>query len=114
MKQGSANMWWIIIGAVVALVVMVVLMVIFTGKSNTLEIGLLDCASKGGTCKEAAACTASGGSVSSAFTCSDEAESCCFEGKKLKSRGEECTKNSDCLSNNCKILGSGQPGTCEG
>ena len=50
MKRGSANMWWIIIGAVIALVVMIILMVMFTTKSTKLEGGLSACDSKGGYC----------------------------------------------------------------
>jgi len=45
-------MWWIIIGAVIALIVLVVLLVIFTGKTNILETELLNCESKGGRCVE--------------------------------------------------------------
>jgi len=43
-------MWWIIIGAVIALVVLIILMVMFTGKTSLLEQGLISCDSKGGTC----------------------------------------------------------------
>ena len=43
-------MWWIIIGAVIALIVLVVLMVIFTSKTRILEGELLSCESKGGIC----------------------------------------------------------------
>src|SRR3989344_3482093 len=50
MKKGDSNMWWIIIGAVIALIVLVVLLVIFTGKTNILETELLSCQSKGGRC----------------------------------------------------------------
>jgi hypothetical protein len=50
LKKGSANMWWIIIGAVIALVVMIILMVMFTGKTQPLEAGLSSCESKGGVC----------------------------------------------------------------
>ena len=49
-KKASANMWWIIIGAVIALVVMIILMVMFTGKTQPLEQGLSDCEGKGGVC----------------------------------------------------------------
>ena len=43
-------MWWIIIGAVIALVVLIILMVMFTGKTSILEQGLISCDSKGGKC----------------------------------------------------------------
>jgi len=88
MKKASANMWWIIIGAVIALIVMIVLLVMFTGKSGTLEKGILDCESKGGTCMdkgmEQTTCKDKGGTVSSAFTCTKENDKerfCCFEGQ---------------------------------
>ena len=51
-RKADANMWWIIIGAVIALVVLIVLLFMFTGKSGALEGGLLDCQSKGGECTQ--------------------------------------------------------------
>ena len=85
-KKADANMWWIIIGAVIALVVLIILMVIFTGKSNKLEGGLLDCESKSGKCIDENSCRALDGTVSSAFDCSgsktNPAGICCFPGKK--------------------------------
>lgn len=79
-KKADANMWWIIIGAVIALVVMVVLMIMFTDKTTTVEGGLLDCESKGGTCVGETTCRINyQGTVSSAFTCPDKAKpECCF------------------------------------
>ena len=80
MKKASANMWWIIIGAVIALVVLIVMLMIFTGKSSSLEDGILDCKGKGGSCeKTAEQCT---GTVSRAFNCPGETNPdivCCFE-----------------------------------
>jgi len=95
-------MWWIIIGAVIALIVMIVLLVMFTGKSGTLEKGILDCEGKGGTCfaydspqptfeqkvaTENSKCKDGGGTISSAFTCTNAGTGsnaiprfCCFEG----------------------------------
>ncbi len=80
LKKADANMWWIIIGAVVALVVMVVLIVLFTEKTTTVEGGLLDCESKGGTCVEETTCRINyQGTVSSAFKCPNKAKpECCF------------------------------------
>jgi len=49
-KKAQANTFWIIIGAVIALIVMIVLLLMFTGKVNILETGLVDCEAKGGTC----------------------------------------------------------------
>ncbi len=101
-------MWWIIIGAVIALVVMIVLMVLFTGKTSALEGGLLDCASKGGQCVSEADCTTSGGTVSRTFQCEDNALKCCFLTKKPN--GAECRSNSECSSGICSAppLGIGQ------
>ncbi|MBI4983362.1 hypothetical protein HZC32_01855 [Candidatus Woesearchaeota archaeon] len=86
-KKADASMWWIIIGAVIALVVLIVLMVIFTGKTGKLEGGLLDCESKGGVClPDDNTCQLQEGSVSPAFDCSASKTNpqgiCCFKGKK--------------------------------
>lgn len=87
-KKADANMWWIIIGAVIALVVLIVLLVIFTSKSGKLEGGLLDCASKGGECVAEDKCvtvnsdgTTTKGTIASAFDCSDKSTKCCFKSK---------------------------------
>jgi len=86
-RKGDANMWWIIIGAVIALVVMIVLLVFFTGRSATLESGILDCAGKGGDCINLGdTCTredGTPGTISRAFQCSAEEKLsgktvCCF------------------------------------
>ncbi|MBT4935370.1 hypothetical protein HOL21_04405 [Candidatus Woesearchaeota archaeon] len=100
-RKASANMWWIIIGAVIALVVMIILMVMFTSKTGTLEGGLLDCESKGGDCTHStvADCENVGGSVSSAFSCKDTAKECCFGSKK--SQGKTCTSGIECISGTC-------------
>jgi hypothetical protein len=89
--KGSANMWWIIIGAVIALVVLIVLLVFFTKSTNTLGIGLLECQSKGGTCDYTGAqCKLDhAGTVSTAFKCEgidpnenvDTKKVCCFTDK---------------------------------
>lgn len=50
MKRASADIWWIIIGAVIALIVMIVMMMIFTGKTQPLAQGLSNCEGKGGVC----------------------------------------------------------------
>jgi len=78
MKSGSADMWWIIIGAVIALVVLIVLLVIFTGRTTGLEQGLLSCESKGGICVADNTCrTEHQGTATNAFECTGEDE-CCF------------------------------------
>mgnify|MGYP001486314167 CR=1 FL=1 len=51
MRKAQANTFWIIIGAVIALIVLVVLLLMFTGKTNVLEQGLADCEAKGGSCQ---------------------------------------------------------------
>ncbi len=90
MKKADANMWWIIIGAVIALVVLVVLMVLFTGKTTILERGLLDCESKGGECLEPTVCTNQrGGTVAPSFDCSASTQGnpggkCCFTEQKAE------------------------------
>ncbi len=81
-KKAQQNMFWIVIGAVIALVVMIILIVMFTGKTGTLEGGLLDCESKGGDCSYSSSesCKEAGGTVTSAFSCSGEDidNICCF------------------------------------
>ncbi len=84
-KKASANMWWIIIGAVIALVVMIILMVMFTGKTKPLEAGLSSCESKGGVCAPSTVpingvCPTNTFS-SSAFDCTSEA-TCCIGSPK--------------------------------
>jgi len=76
-RKASSEMWWIIIGAVIALVVMIVLMIMFTGKSNILEKGLLDCSGKGGECLTKDECEKSEEGTIAPFTCPEE-EVCCF------------------------------------
>lgn len=91
-KKADANMWWIIIGAVIALVVLIVLLVIFTSKSGKLESGILDCKSKGGECIFETQCTGKNsdgsiipnvvsGTVAIAFDCTDKTTVCCFKSK---------------------------------
>jgi hypothetical protein len=76
-KKASANMWWIIIGAVIALVVMIILMVMFTGKGTKLESGLSDCEGKGGICIDNTfKCPAGSLESSTAFEC--KVGKCCI------------------------------------
>jgi len=95
-KKADANMWWIIIGAVIALVVMIILMVMFTGKSNKLEGGLLDCQSKGGSCLS----TCPENTLESiAFSCpGDGTIRCCVSSLK---RTGSCTNPAECVSGKC-------------
>ena len=85
MKKGDANIWWIIIGAIIALVVVIVLLVMFTGKTRLLEGGLADCTGKGGICLAEGDFIAQGcptNSLStSAFSC-QTGEVCCIGSPK--------------------------------
>ena len=112
MKRASADMWWIIIGAVIALVVMIILMVLFTGKTTKVEGGLLSCEGKGGDCRNFDECQKEGGTVSSAFECGRGDLQCCFSPKALKkNNGESCTSDAQCKSNRCNRNGQ-EPGEC--
>lgn len=93
MKKAGAEMWWIIIGAVIALVVLIILMVMFTGKTSLLEQGLISCDSKGGkcvSCSDSAGCDQActqlygeGYTYSSVFDCKPkEGQGCCLGTKK--------------------------------
>lgn len=95
-SKGDANMWWIIIGAVIALVVLIVLMVIFTGKANVLETGLLDCKSKGGECSSSCPPNTI---ESSAFSCPTNQGVCCLS--SLKKKWASCQANAECISGTC-------------
>lgn len=83
-------MWWIIIGAIMALVVMIILMVIFSGGTDKANTGLFDCTGKGGTCGTIEECKAKEGTESAVFSCPSE------EGKPIfyfdvfgKTKGEQ-------------------------
>jgi hypothetical protein len=80
-KKASANMWWIIIGAVIALVVMIILMVMFTGKTSKLEGGLSACEGKGGICAKGTICPANT-LKATAFDCT-QGSVCCLGAPKL-------------------------------
>ncbi len=78
MKKAQANMFWVIIGAVLAMIVLVVLLVFFGRGTEKVAIGLLECESKLGKCVPKETCQ---GSVTGAFECPAEQE-CCFAVKK--------------------------------
>ena len=103
-KKADANMWWIIIGAVIALVVMIILMVMFTSKSGELEGGLLECNSKGGQCKSLMESCPENSIESSAFSCQGESQKCCLS--SLKKTGASCDTNAECISNVCSTSGT--------
>ncbi len=77
-RKADASMWWIIIGAVIALVVLIILMVIFTSKTGKLEGGLSDCEGKGGVCVADNGFCPINTLSSSAFTCSTQGQKCCI------------------------------------
>ena len=89
-RKASANMWWIIIGAVIALVVMIVLMVIFTDKTSTLEGGLSSCEGKGGVCVNGDDCPGSS-LKSDAFECVASHPTCCI-GSPQEGTDSTCKK----------------------
>lgn len=79
MRKGSTEMWWIIIGAVIALVVLIILMVLFTGKTRGLEGGLTECEGKGGICTKEVSQECPGKTLlSTSFNCKDSAQKCCI------------------------------------
>ncbi|MBT3298629.1 hypothetical protein HN385_06890 [archaeon] len=67
-KKAQGSTFWIIIAAVIALIVMIVLLLMFTGKTNVLEKGIMDCEAKGGVCYSNSVCP-DGTSKQSVFTC---------------------------------------------
>ena len=99
-KKGDANMWWIIIGAVVALVVLIVLMVIFTGKTGRLEGGLSECSGKGGACVSSSGNCPRNTLRSSAFDCGS-GEQCCIGAAKRCSSDAECGVDGLCAVGYC-------------
>lgn len=74
--KAGADMWWIIIGAVLALIVLIVLLVMFTGKTRSLEIGLTSCEGKGGRCESLGSCSPNT-LPTGAFTC-PAGQVCCI------------------------------------
>ncbi len=76
MKRASAQVWWIIIAAIVALIAMFILLKLFTDTSGDVRTGLLDCSSKGGVCQDDCQ-----GTVSQVFKC-PTGQVCCFENEE--------------------------------
>lgn len=94
-KKASADMWWIIIGAVIALVVLIVLIVIFTDKTGAFKSGLSDCEGKGGLCLTS--CPANT-LKTTAFSCSGE-KVCCLGSSR--SCAEGCATDEECREGYC-------------
>ena|SRR3989338_2354553 len=93
-KKADANMWWIIIGAVIALVVLIVLMVIFTTKTGRLGEGLSDCEGKSGVCVSTSTDACPSGTLStSAFDCKSGEKCCLGSPKPFTGVTEGCTES---------------------
>ena len=101
-RKADANMWWIIIGAVIALVVLVILMVIFTTKTNKLEGGLSDCEGKGGVCVLSGSDCPQQTLRSGAFACSTGQECCLGSPKKCKGN-DQCDGGVCGVGNYCYL-----------
>ena len=81
-RKADANMWWIIIGAVIALIVLIVLLVIFTREGNNLQQGISSCK---GTCTAPEDACPSSTESSSAFSCNTGGQCCIGFPKKCDS-----------------------------
>lgn len=92
-------MWWIIIGAVIALVVMIILMVMFTGRTGKLETGLSACEGKGGICAVGIECPANT-LKTTAFECTAGQVCCLGSPKECDPTKEDCQKG--CISGSGK------------
>ncbi|HIH10804.1 TPA: hypothetical protein HA241_01300 [Candidatus Woesearchaeota archaeon] len=92
-RRGSTETWWIIIGAVIALVVLIVLMVMFTGKTRPLEQGLADCESKSGLCIPNDVSCPQRTLRSTAFNCADVSYYCCIGSPVSYPQPEGCTES---------------------
>ncbi|PIN73524.1 hypothetical protein COV20_04850 [Candidatus Woesearchaeota archaeon CG10_big_fil_rev_8_21_14_0_10_45_16] len=88
-------MWWIIIGAVIALIVLIVLMVIFTSKSSALDTGLSDCEGKGGLCVPGNQPCPQSSLQNSAFACTTGSV-CCLGVPKRCTSDDECSQGRRC------------------
>jgi hypothetical protein len=81
-NKAQSNMFWIIIGAVIALIVMIVLLLLFTGKTSILEGGVSGCEGKSGVCLDPDDADDStkpcgDGKLEAPFDCSDSSKICC-------------------------------------
>ena len=79
-KKAEANMWWIIIGMVMALVVLIIVLVFFTDRQATLNLELFNCESKGGDCLPEdtanSVCKSQNGKISTTFGCPQKSKCC--------------------------------------
>lgn len=97
MKKGDANVWWIIIGAVIALVVLVILMLIFTGRTTPLNEELGSCVGKGGVCILFGQNCPKGTLPANSFTCAEGG--CCLGAPK------PCRTDLECNGGRCEAYG---------
>ncbi|HLC81894.1 MAG TPA: hypothetical protein VJH68_04515 [Candidatus Nanoarchaeia archaeon] len=88
-KQASADIWWIIIGAVIALVVLIIITVIFTGRTSILNQELGECRSKGGICMPVNDNCPGRTLPTPTFSCG-EVGRCCIGAPKACTDGEDC------------------------
>lgn len=107
MKRGDANIWWIIIGAVIALVVLIIVLLIFTGRTGKLEGGLSSCEGKNGVCVSFGQACPRNTLKSSAFDCAQgKEEECCLGNPK------ECITSGDCGGTACVPDARGRKSWC--
>ena len=98
-RKGEA-MWWIIIGAVLALIVLIVMVVMFTDKGGKIERGLNSCS---GICTKSGETKCPiGTQSSSAFDCTPKgvccigfAKECTVDGSKCDVEHESCNNVGD-------------------
>ena len=94
-KKASADVWWVIIGAVIALIVLIVLLVSFTGRTQTVSQELASCEGKGGICFSSQPCP--GGTLkTTAFSCPGEGK-CCYGSAKECVTDQSCGTGKRCL-----------------
>ncbi len=103
-RKGSTEMWWIIIGAVIALIVLIILLVLFTGKTRGLEAGLTECEGKSGICSTTTDPTCPSNTLqTSTFSCSGNGVCCIGIPKKCTALDDKTTCGKDSIS--CKQFG---------
>jgi len=101
-------MWWIIIGAVIALIVLIILMLLFTKQSDTLVGGISECEGKGGVCSSSTDPVCPSNTLqTSTFTCSGNNVCCIGIPKKCKDANDNtaCGKDSSGAVISCKQFG---------
>ena len=106
-RKGEA-MWWIIIGAVLALIVLIVMVVMFTDKGNNITKGFDSCTgicTAGGTNEKN--CPV-GTQSSSAFTC-QTGGSCCIGFAKECSTSDSERPKCDDKTQDCVPVGQSAP-----